>query len=109
MRDPGAALQTAEKIAGIVATVAALVVLNGAWQNQHNWENVSWRVAIAGVLLVLAVIVESHAVELLQKRWWRADETSVPQFLRAGESTPADAVSSEGARVEDAAEVGERR
>lgn len=109
MHEPSAPGQVAEKIAGVVATVAALVVLNGAWQNQHNWENLSWRIVIAAVLLSLAVIVETHAVEALHQRWHRTDETSLPDFLRVDESPVPDALSHEAARIEDAADVGAAR
>ncbi len=76
-----AGIRTAEKLAGIVAVVAALVVLNGAWVNQHNWENVSWRVAVAGMLIVLAIIVETNAFGVLRQRE-RQDDAPVPDFMR---------------------------
>ena len=74
MREPRSGVRTAERVAGVVAVIAALVVLNGAWVNQHNWQNISWRVAMAGVLVVLAAVVETNVV---------------PEFMRAGEHATA--------------------
>lgn len=84
MRDTKSVVRTAEKIAGVIAVVAALVVLNGAWENQHSWQNVSWRMVMAAVLLGLAVIVQTSAVGILQRRHPDADDASVPEFLRTG-------------------------
>ena len=109
MREPSTTVQTAERIAGVVASIAALEVLNGAWENQHNWENLSWRAAMAVVLFALAVIVETNALGVLQGRADAAGEALVPEFFRANESTGTDARSNEAVRIEDAAEVGERR
>ena len=88
MREPRSGVRTAERVAGVVAVIAALVVLNGAWVNQHNWQNISWRVAMAGVLVVLAAVVETNAFGLLQPH--RSAETNVlPEFMRAGEHATA--------------------
>lgn len=108
MREPGGAVQTAEKIAGVVAIVAALVVLNGALQNQHNWQNLSWRLAMAAVLLALAVIVETNALGMVQRARDDGEETSVPEFLRADRLTAPDVSGNEGARIERTEEVRER-
>ncbi len=92
-------IRTAEKVAGIVAIVAALVVLNGAWVNQHNWENVSWRVAVAAMLIVLAVAVETNAFGLLRER--EPEEAgTVPDFMRAGDGEAATSPESEPAHAD---------
>jgi hypothetical protein len=101
-------VRTAERIAGVIAVVAALVVLNGAWQNQHTWQNLSWRVAIAAVLLGLAVVVETNAVGVLQARLRRAGDSSVPDFLRTGPALE-DRTGGDSARTEEAVQAGERR
>jgi hypothetical protein len=79
-------MRTAERVAGVVAMIAALVVLNGAWVNQHSFQNVSWRVVVAGLLVVLAIIVETNAFGLLPPRE-RGEDAPVPEFLRAGGDT----------------------
>ena len=88
MREERPGIRTAEKIAGIVAVVAALIVLNGAWVNQHNWQNVSWRVAVAALLVVLAIVVETNVFGLLRPRE-REEEAAVPDFMRAALDAPS--------------------
>lgn len=100
-------IRTAEKLAGVVAVVAALVVLNGAWVNQHNWENVSWRVAVAAVLVFLAIIVETNAFGLLRARE-REEAVQVPDFMRISGAEAEPAVENESARA-DTLGVRERR
>ncbi len=107
MQEARPGLRTAEKIAGIIAVVAALVVLNGAWENQHTWQNLSWRVGMAVMLLGLAVIVETNAVGVLQARLRRTGDTSVPDFLRAG-VTREDGGSDDSVRVEGAVQINGR-
>ena len=108
MRDPRPVVRTAEKVAGIIAIVAALVVLNGAWENQHTWQNLSWRVAIAALLLALAVIVQTSAVGVLQARRQATVGTSVPDFLRATAEQDERSANDVG-RTEEAAGVDHRR
>ena len=110
MDDARQGIRRAEKLAGIVAIVAALVVLNGAWMNQHNWENVSWRVAVAAVLVFLAIIVETNVPRLLESRGRRADGVAVPEFLRA--DGPPEGVAQHAQARSDTGEAvgaGERR
>ncbi len=110
MHETRSGVRTAEKVAGIIAVIAALVVLNGAWVNQHTWQNISWRVAMAAVLIGLAIVVETNVLRLLQSRGRRPGEAEVPEFLRAGE--PVEGVV-QGARarsdVGEAVGAGERR
>lgn len=108
MREPKSGVRRAEKIAGVVAVIAALVVLNGAWVNQHNWQNISWRVATAGVLGLLAMVVETGGFGLLPSRM-RQEEDAVPEFMLAGDPAPADGLAADASRAEgDAVGVGER-
>lgn len=94
MREPRSGVRTVERVAGVIAIIAALVVLNGAWVNQHNWQNISWRVAMAGVLVLLAAVVETNAFGLLPRR--SPDEAeAVPEFMRTGERAPASEVERE--------------
>ncbi len=106
MREPRAGMRTAEKVAAIVAIIAALVVLNGAWVNQHSWQNVSWRIALAGTLVVLAIAVETNALGRLRLRD-RDAETAVPEFLRSGGEAAGISAEKELARA-DAVGTGER-
>jgi hypothetical protein len=106
MREPRDTVRTAEKVAGVVAVIAALVVLNGAWVNQHSWQNVSWRVAVAALLIVLAIAVETNLLALLQRREIE-EQSSVPEFLRLGSDEPGSAVEPQAARS-DAVSAGER-
>lgn len=92
-------IRTAEKLAGIVAIVAALVVLNGAWVNQHSWENVSWRVAVAGILIVLAIGVETNAFGVLRERE-REQDGAVPDFMRVTSDEAATPVEGEPAHAD---------
>ena len=93
MQEPRTRIQTAERVAGVVAMIAALVVLNGAWVNQHSFQNVSWRIAVAALLMLLMVIVETNAFGLLRVGE-RGDDAVVPEFLRIGsEAQPAEAQS----------------
>ena len=110
MHETRSGVRTAEKVAGVVAIVAALVVLNGAWVNQHNWQNISWRVAMAAVLVGLAIVVETNALRLLQSRGRRPGEAAVPEFLRADAAAEGVAQGA-GARsdVGEAVGAGERR
>ena len=101
-------VRIAEKVAGVIAVVAALVVLNGAWENQHTWQNLSWRVAMAAMLLGLAMIVQTSAAGVLQARLRRADDTPVPDFLRVA-VTPDDRSGDDGASIGEAVGLGERR
>ena len=103
MDDARQGMRRAEKLAGIVAIVAALVVLNGAWMNQHNWENVSWRVAVAAVLVFLAIIVETNAFGVLRARE-RKDALLVPDFMRFAGAAPSPSSVVDGAES-SAAEV----
>ena len=110
MQEQRSGIRTPEKVAGIVAVIAALVVLNGAWVNQHNWQNISWRVAMAAVLVMLAIVVETDAFGLLHPRAGRAAEAAVPDFLRAGDTMAGNAVEREASRAgADAVGAGERR
>jgi hypothetical protein len=86
MQDERSVMRKAEKAAGVIAMIAALIVLNGAWVNQHTWQNVSWRIAVAGILAMLAVIVETRLFGLLRPR---EDEGAdvVPEFMRSGGET----------------------
>ncbi len=109
MRESKSGLRRAEKIAGVIAVIAALVVLNGAWVNQHNWQNVSWRVAVAGVLVVLAMVVETGGFGLLPSHAPSANY-AVPDFMLAGDAAPADARAGDASRADaDAVGAGERR
>ncbi len=109
MRESPAALQLAEKVAAVVAIIAALVVLNGAWQNQHNWQNLSWRIAVAALLCALALMVETSALVALQRRRAHGEEAaSVPDFLRPPGATMGAAVGDEIARYDSASAVSER-
>ena len=93
MQEPRARMRTAEKVAGVIAVIAALVVLNGAWVNQHSFQNVSWRVAVAALLVLLMVIVETSAFGLLRAHD-RSEEAAVPAFMRiSGEAQSGEAQS----------------
>ena len=107
MREPRSGVRRAEKIAGVVAVIAALVVLNGAWVNQHNWQNISWRVAVAGVLVLLAMIVETNAFGMLQSAS-HGDADAVPDFMRADDAAPADVLAADASHA-DADAVGVER
>lgn len=99
MHEADRRLRMLERAAGVIAVIAALVVLNGAWVNQHNWENISWRVAVASVLIALAILVEADVIGVVQSNARRGDER-VPDFLRAGTSESGDAAeTSEAASV----------
>ena len=99
MAEPRTRMRTAERVAGVVAMIAALVVLNGAWVNQHSFQNVSWRVAVAALLVLLMVIVETNAFGLLRSRV-RDDHAEVPEFLRAGSQVTETLAESESAHSE---------
>ena len=99
MTEPRTRMRTAERVAGVVAMIAALVVLNGAWVNQHSFQNVSWRVAVAALLVLLMVIVETNAFGLLRSRV-RDDDAEVPEFLRAGSQVTETLAESESAHSE---------
>jgi hypothetical protein len=107
MHEGRPAVRTAERIAGVIAVVAALVVLNGAWENQHTWQNLSWRVAMSAALLGLTVIVETNAVGILQARLRRTNDTAVPDFLRTG-TMVEDGASDNSVRAEEGVEPSER-
>jgi hypothetical protein len=100
-------MRTAERIAGVAAVIAALVVLNGAWVNQHNWQNVSWRVAMATLLVVLALVVEANPFGLSRRRAPGEDEAAVPEFLRTGVERPVEGAPSRA--DSDGVTAGERR
>jgi hypothetical protein len=106
MQEPRTRMRTAEKVAGVIAVIAALVVLNGAWVNQHSFQNVSWRVAVAGLLVFLAVIVETKLFGLVRTRE-HSDDVTVPDFLRAGSRETEPPVESEPTRS-DGVGVGDR-
>mgnify|MGYP001612013752 CR=1 FL=1 len=110
MHETRSGVRTAEKVAGIIAIVAALVVLNGAWVNQHTWQNISWRVAMAAVLAALAIVVETNVLRLLQSRGRDEDGAAVPEFLRADDA-PDGVVQGARARsdVGETVGAGERR
>jgi ABC-type Fe3+ transport system permease subunit len=108
MREARPAVRTAEKVASVIAVVAALVVLNGAWENQHTWQNLSWRVAFAAMLLGLAVIVQTSAVGILQARSRRTGDTPVPDFLRIA-TTPDDRSGDDDVSLGEPVGSGERR
>lgn len=99
MEDGPKGIRTAERIAGVIAVIAALIVLNGAWVNQHNWQNVPWRIAVAGLLVALAVLVETNAFGLLHPGRTRGADTPVPDFLRLTPDTEERAVPSEAAEA----------
>ena len=105
MAEPRERMRTAERVAGVVAMIAALVVLNGAWVNQHSFQNVSWRVAVAGMLVLLMVIVETNAFGLLRTHD-RSDD-AVPEFLRTSSQLADTLVESESAHSETVG-VGDR-
>jgi hypothetical protein len=111
MRDTSSRARTAEKVAGVIAVIAALVVLNGAWVNQHTWQNISWRVAMATLLIAMALVVETKMFGLIRPRQrGEQEEVAVPEFLRAGEAMAASAGEGEGSRVgAETVGAGERR
>jgi hypothetical protein len=110
MRDTRSHGRTAEKVAGVIAVIAALVVLNGAWVNQHNWQNISWRVAMAALLIAMAIVVETKMFGLIRPRQRGEEEAAVPEFLRAGEAMAASAGEGEGSRSgTETVGAGERR
>ena len=109
MREQRSGVRRAEKISGVVAVIAALVVLNGAWVNQHNWQNISWRVATAAVLGLLAIVVETNAFGMLQART-SGEAEIVPEFMRAGDATPTDALVRDASHADaEVVSAGERR
>jgi hypothetical protein len=92
MHETRPGVRTAERVAGVIAIISALVVLNGAWVNQHTWQNVSWRVAMAAVLAGLAIVVETNVLRLLQSGGRRQDGAAVPEFLRVDDLMADNAV-----------------
>lgn len=109
MRDTRSHARTAEKVAGVIAVIAALVVLNGAWVNQHTWQNISWRAAMAAMLVGLALAVETNAFGVLPSRRRREDEAMVPDFLRAGAVAQGAGKRDASPASADAVAAGERR
>lgn len=110
MREQRSGVRRAEKISGVVAVIAALVVLNGAWVNQHNWQNISWRVATAAVLGLLAIVVETNAFGMLQART-SGEAEIVPAFMRTGEhATVSDGLARDVSHADaEVVSAGERR
>ena len=107
MQEPRTRIRTAEKVAGVIAIIAALVVLNGAWVNQHSFQNVSWRVVVAGLLVFLAIIVETKLFGLLRTRE-HSDDAAIPDFLRAGGEAHVGELRSRREAEADAVGAGER-
>lgn len=108
MQEPRSGMRTAEKAAGVIAVVAALVVLNGAWVNQHNWENISWRVAIAAVLVVLAILVETNAFGFLRFSE-REEDVALPDFMRNDAPFTTDAIGESDPTRADPVKTADRR
>lgn len=110
MHETESGVRTAEKVAGIIAIIAALVVLNGAWVNQHTWQNVSWRVGVAAALVGLAIIVETNVLRLLKAPGRPEPGATVPEFLRT-DAVPVGAAQGARARSDagEAVGAGERR